>query len=331
MAAIGYLQERPVSAHHHHHHHGHGHHTGHGNDLRTLTVSFALIAGFMLVEFAGGLWSNSLALLSDAGHMLGDAASLLLALLAAAWGRKAGTLRHTFGFKRLEVLAALFNGLSLLAIAAYIAYEALQRLHTPPPVASLEMLAIAAAGLAVNLFVAWYMHRGGGVAHNLNMQAAYLHVLGDLLGSVAAMAAALLMMAFGWLWADPAVSLLVALLIVRGGISTVAQAWRVLMEASPDVDMEAVLALLQADGRVKSVHDVHIWSITGGLHALSCHLVVDEGLSVAEMTQLQQAIEQGLHRLNIRHSSIQIESAAHGHAEDVLCRLPASDAAEHRH
>ncbi|MDO4694548.1 MAG: cation diffusion facilitator family transporter [Eikenella sp.] len=311
--------------------HGHDHAHPRSNNLRTLAVSFGLIAGFMFVEFIGGLWSNSLALLSDAGHMFGDAASLLLALLAVAWGRKGSTRRYTFGFKRLEILAALFNGLTLLAIAAYIAYESVLRLMGPQPVASLEMLVIAAVGLAVNIFVAWYMHRNGDVGNNLNMKAAYLHVLGDLFGSLAAMAAAVLMMAFGWLWADPATSLMVAVLIVRGGWSTARQAWRVLMEASPEADMEAVLGLLQSDSRVRSVHDVHIWSIAGGLHALSCHLVVDEALSVAQITELQQSIEHRLHALNIRHSSIQIEGAAHGHAESVLCRLPESDAPTHHH
>lgn len=303
----------------------------HSDNLRTLAVSFGLIAGFMIVEFIGGLWSNSLALLSDAGHMLGDAASLLLALLAVAWGRKGSTPRHTFGFKRLEILAALFNGLTLLALAVYIAYEAVSRLLAPQQVASLEMLLIAAVGLVVNIFVAWYMHCGGDVRHNLNMKAAYLHVLGDLFGSLAAIGAAVLMMAFGWLWADPATSLMVAVLIVRGGWSTARQAWQVLMEANPEADLDAVLALLQSDSRVRSVHDVHIWSIASGLHALSCHLVVDESLNVAQITELQQSIERKLHALNIRHNSIQIEGAAHGHEEDALCRLPESDAPTHHH
>ncbi|MDO4695080.1 MAG: cation diffusion facilitator family transporter [Eikenella sp.] len=309
----------------------HDHSHPHSNNLRTLAVSFGLIAGFMIVEFIGGLWSNSLALLSDAGHMLGDAASLLLALLAVAWGRKGSTPRHTFGFKRLEILAALFNGLTLLALAVYIAYEAVSRLLAPQQVASLEMLLIAAVGLVVNIFVAWYMHRGGDVRHNLNMKAAYLHVLGDLFGSLSAIGAAVLMMAFGWLWVDPATSLMVAVLIVRGGWSTARQAWQVLMEANPEADLDAVLALLQSDSRVRSVHDVHIWSIASGLHALSCHLVVDESLNVAQITELQQSIERKLHALNIRHSSIQIEGAAHGHEEDVLCRLPESDAPTHHH
>lgn len=316
---------------HSHSHSGHAHgHPQHDN-LRTLAVSFVLIAGFMLVEFIGGLWSNSLALLSDAGHMLGDAASLLLALLAVAWGRKGSTPRHTFGFKRLEILAAFFNGLTLLAIAAYICYEALWRLMSPQPVASLEMLVIAAAGLAVNIFVAWYMHRGGDVGHNLNMKAAYLHVLGDLLGSLAAIAAAALMMTWGWLWADALSSLLVALLIVRGGWSTVRQAWRVLMEASPEADMAEVLSILQAEAWVRSVHDVHIWSIDSTVHALSCHLVVDESLTVAQITDLQGRLAERLRSLNITHTNIQVESEAHGHEDGVLCGLPESSTPPHHH
>ncbi|WP_107854834.1 cation diffusion facilitator family transporter [Neisseria weaveri] len=305
-------------------------HHAHHNNLRTLAVSFGLIGGFMLVEFIGGLWSNSLALLSDAGHMLSDAASLLLALLAVAWGRKNSTARHTFGFKRLEILAALFNGLTLLAIAAYICYEAVSRLMSPQSVASTEMLVIAAIGLGINLFVAWYMHRGGDIEHNLNMKAAYLHVLGDLLGSLAAITAALLIMAFGWLWADPLTSLIVAVLIVRGGWSTARQAWHILMEASPEIDLEAVLALLKSDHRVQSVHDVHLWSIASGIHALSCHLVVDGSLTVAEITDLQHVLEHKLHTLGIRHTSIQIESTAHGHDESILCR-PQAENRHHHH
>lgn len=309
------------------HHHEHQH----TNNRRTLMVSLAFIGGFMLIEFIGGLWANSLALLSDAGHMLSDAVSLLLALLAVLWGSKGSTRQHTFGFKRLEILAALFNGLALLAIAVYICYEAVIRLAEPQHVASTEMLIIASIGLVVNIFVAWYMHRGGDVQHNLNMKAAYLHVLGDLLGSIAAIVAGILIMAFGWLWADAITSLIVVILIMRGGWSTTRQAWHVLMEASPDINIDTLLALLQSDNRVESVHDLHIWSIDSGFHALSCHLVVNENMTVAQITALQKEIEQKLRDLQINHSSIQIESSQHGHDNNILCHLPKPSTQLHHH
>ena len=200
-----------MSFHNHEHNHAHAHST----NTRILRVSLAVIAGFMLVEAAAGWLSGSLALLSDAGHMFSDAASLALALFAFKWAEKAANSQKSYGYQRVEILAAALNGLTLVVMAAWILVEAVIRAFKPVPVAGGAMLAVAVLGLLVNLFVAWYMLRGE--KDNLNMRGAFLHVVGDLLGSVAAVAAGLLIQFYGWNWADLAASAAVALLIGKSG------------------------------------------------------------------------------------------------------------------
>ena len=290
-------------SHEHHNHHNHSH----SGNKKVLRISFVIIATYMVVEIIGGLLTNSLALLSDAGHMFSDAAALALSLAAFHIGERAGSRSKTFGYKRFEILAAALNGLTLLLIAVWIIYEAAGRFIRPPEIATLGMLVVSSIGLAVNIFVAWYMHRGGDTEGNVNMRGAYLHVLGDLLGSVGAIAAALLMMAFGWRWADPLASVAVALLIARSG-------WGVLKTA------------------VESVHDMHIWTITSGLHALSCHIVVEGSLSVAEAEKIVAEAGHVLQHHQISHVTIQTESRAHGHGDELLCCLEgATHEHEHKH
>ena len=177
-------------SHEHHNHHNHSH----SGNKKVLRISFVIIATYMVVEIIGGLLTNSLALLSDAGHMFSDAAALGLSLLAFHFGERPGSRSNTFGYKRFEILAALLNGLTLMLIAVWIVYEAVGRFANPPEIATTGMLVVSVIGLLVNIFVAWYMHRGGDTEENINMRGAYLHVLGDLLGSVGAIAAAVLMM-----------------------------------------------------------------------------------------------------------------------------------------
>ena len=312
--------------------HEHEHSHSHSGNKKVLRVSFIVIAVFMVVEIVGGLLTNSLALLSDAGHMFSDAAALGLSLLAFHFGERPGSRSNTFGYKRFEILAALLNGLTLMLIAVWIVYEAVGRFANPPEIATTGMLVVSVIGLLVNIFVAWYMHRGGDTEENSNMRGAYLHVLGDLLGSVGAIAAAVLMMAFGWRWADPLASVIVALLIAKSGWGVLKSSSHILMEGAPaNIHCDDIVAEIKKVNGVESVHDLHIWTITSGLHALSCHIVVDGSLSVAEAEQIVYEVEHQLQHQNISHVTVQTESRAHGHGDDLLCSMPGHNHNAHGH
>ncbi|MDO5091668.1 MAG: cation diffusion facilitator family transporter [Cardiobacteriaceae bacterium] len=307
-------------SHHHHdhaHHHGHHHHDGNTHALR---VAFAVISAFMLVEALGGWFTGSLALLSDAGHMFSDAFALGIALFAFRVAARQTTLAKTFGYRRVEVVIALANGLTLIAIAAFIIIEAIARLRNPGEIATLGMLTIALAGLLVNVFVAWYLLKNSDTEGNLNMRGAYLHVLSDLLGSVAAIVAALLMLAFGWQWADPLASVVVAVLVGRSGWQIARKTLHILLEGTPEnLDPAAILDLIHSQPGVHGVHHLHLWTITSNQHALSCHIVVDGELRVRDSEALLYALEARLREENIIHITIQVESERHPHDNNVLC------------
>lgn len=319
--------EHPTQEHEHHHHightHGHGHdHAGHHhvhapNNRTGLTIALAVTSGIMILEFAGGLITNSLALLSDAGHMLNDAASLLLSLVAMMLAAKAPSPGKSYGFHRTEILAALLNGITLFIIAGFIVKEAIERFSAPPEVASGSMMVIAAIGLGANLVSAWVLLRKSDVKGNINVRSAYLHVLGDALGSVGAILAGLLMLLFSWYIADPIISVVVAALILRGAWRVMKSAVHILMEGTPAaIDMHQVKSsLLELDG-VTGIHDLHIWTITSGRDALSCHLVAEEGYD--EQSILQSAVKLIEARYGIRHATIQIEGPAFEHP-DLEC------------
>lgn len=309
---------------------GHDHNHSHGANKKTLAISLAIITTYMIVEVVGGLVTNSLALLADAGHMLSDALSLIIALLAFMFSSKAADYRKTYGYKRFEILAAVINGVTLILISVYIFYEAIERFRNPPEVASSGMLVVASIGLLVNIFVAWLMMRSSDVKENLNMRGAYLHVLSDMLGSVGAILAALFILFFGWAWADPLASVIVAILVLRSGYLVTKSAVHVLMEGTPDnVEIEKVTEkLLAADG-IKSIHDLHVWSITSGLNALSCHAVVDEHLTILETEQVLRRIELDLANQNIHHVTIQLETPAHQHDLSVLCVVKTESSGHH--
>lgn len=328
--------------HDHDHDHDHSHDTKRAATdtsgyQRTLLISFVIITGYMLVEAVGGWLTGSLALLSDAGHMLSDAAALGATLLAFKIGEKAANQHKTFGYKRFEILVALGNGATLLIIALMIFYEAVQRFSTPPEIATTGMLIIASIGLLVNIVVAWFMHRGshghdhgdeGSSETNLNMQSAYLHVLSDLLGSVAAIIAALLMMGFGWLWADALASVIVAVLILISGYRVVRDSVHILMEGTPKgLSLTEVNARLLEHPQVQAVHDLHVWSITSGLHALSCHVLVHDDMRISEASSLIDALTQRLQDIGIHHATIQVEGAAHpntlAHSDALVCDINA--------
>ena len=245
--------------HNHSHGHDHGHHTT--SNKKVLFFSFLLITFFMVVEAVGGFLTNSLALISDAGHMLSDAAALGLSLLAFKIGERQATYSKTYGYRRVEIIAAFINGLTLIIISLYIFYEAFQRFIEPPNV-SASMMIIAFIGLVVNIVVAWMLMRGDS-QENLNIRSALLHVLGDLLGSIGAIVAGILILLFGWDIADPIASVIVAILIVISGIRVTKDSIHILMEGKPtNINVEEVKSKLMELPGIDDVHDFHIWSIT---------------------------------------------------------------------
>lgn len=313
-----------------HDHHGHDH--THGANKKTLMISFFIITGFMIIEVIGGLITKSLALLADAGHMLSDSISLLVALLAFTMGERAANHAKTYGYKRFEILAAIFNGVTLLIVSLYIFYEAYQRLFNPPEVSSTGMLIVASIGLLVNIIVAFIMLRGGDTKDNLNMQAAFLHVLGDLLGSVGAIVAALLMIFFNWAWADTVASVLVALLILVSGWRVTKASIHVLMEGTPaNVNIEDITTVMKSVKGVIDIHDLHVWSITSGQNALSCHIIVDGNLSVEKSQILLRTIEHELEHKGIGHVTIQVETDKHPHKNSLMCQTDYAMEAHHHH
>lgn len=296
--------------HDHGHHHGHGHH-GHShapNNKAGLLIALIITAGIMLLEFVGGLVTNSLALLSDSGHMLSDTAALALSLAAMWIAVRPRSASRTYGFHRFEILAALLNGVTLFVIAAFIIAEAVKRFGEPPTVASGTMMIIAGVGLLANLASAWFLMRKADVKDNLNVRSAYLHIIGDAVGSVGAIIAGILMSLFSWYIADPIISVIVAVLILKSAWGVIKSTVHILMEGTPaNVDAEQVGKTLLLIHGVKEVHDLHIWTITSGLDSLSCHLLVEDGVDCQAV--LQEAIEQIAAEFQIEHTTIQIEKS----------------------
>lgn len=279
-------------------------HERHPGNKRRLTAVLALVCVYMLAEVAGGLWTNSLALLADAGHMLSDAAALGLSLFALWIAERPPDARRTYGYYRMEILAALANGAALVAVAVLVIVEAYGRLRQPPEVMGAAMMGIAVGGLAVNL--ASLKILGGGTQESLNVRGAWLHVLGDTLGSVGAILAGILIWAFGWNWADPLISALIAALIVYSSWRLLAESVSVLMESAPrGVDVDKVRDTLAAVPGVQGVHDLHVWTITSGMDSLSAHLVVADGRPDAEvLLEVRRLLAA---TFGIDHVTIQIE------------------------
>ena len=269
--------------HHHGHHHGHAPHhhdpaspaATHGAQLRSLKLALALTSTFLVVEVVGGLLANSLALLADAGHMLTDVAALSLSLFVLWFSRKPETPEKTYVYLRWEILAAFINGATLLLICAWIIWQAIPRLREPQPLEGALMLAVASAGLVVNIVAAWLLRPSSRVS--LNIRGAYLHVLGDLLGSIGTVTAAALVHYTGWLRADPIASLIMTALIMRGAWRLVRESVDVLLESTPShISLGTVRAQLEAIPGIESVHDLHVWSVGSGVIAMSVHAIVRE-------------------------------------------------------
>ncbi|MCR9040683.1 cation diffusion facilitator family transporter [Bacillus sp. L381] len=299
-----------------------GHNHTDGSNKKVLLISFILITGYMIIEAIGGFLTNSLALLSDAGHMLSDSISLMIALIAFKLAEKKASHNKTFGYKRFEILAAVINGVALILISLYIIYEAIKRFSHPPEVATTGMLIISIIGLAVNILVAWIMLNGGDTKNNLNIKGAYLHVISDMLGSVGAILAAILIIFFGWGWADPLASVIVAVLVLRSGYNVTKDAIHVLMEGTPEnIDVTDIIHTIEETEGIQNIHDLHIWSITSGLNALSCHAVVDDQLTISESERILRKIEHVLEHKGITHVTVQMETAAHNHDNTILCQV----------
>ena len=275
-------------------------------DRKPLAIALVITSVFLIAEVIGGLLTGSLALLADAGHMATDVAALALALLAVWLARRPATPERSFGYYRVEVLAALVNAATLVAISFYIFWEAFQRIGEPPEVDSGPMLAVAIAGLGANAASAWVLSRGGGHQHDLNTRGAYLHVIGDMLGSVGAIIAALVMLATGWYLADPILSAGIGLLILWSSWRLMRESVDVLMEATPgDVDPEAVRESMVAVEGVDGVHDLHIWTVTSGFVAMSAHVEVDGMRDWHEvLVELSELLRD---RFDIQHVTLQPE------------------------
>lgn len=274
----------------------------------------------MIVEIIGGVLTNSLALLSDAGHMLSDAISLAVALAAFKMGEKAADSARTFGYRRFEILAAVFNGVTLIVIAVFIVVEAAGRFVNPPEVATTGMLIIAALGLIINIIVAKIL-MSGDTHDNLNMKGALLHVFGDLLGSVAAIVAALSIMFFGWGFMDPLASVIVAILIAVSAFRILRQSLNVLMEGVPEnIDVDTVINTINNIEGVEDAHHLHVWSISSGMNAMSIHVVVNGTLNVHETQKIIHRIDEKMKHENIEHVTVQVECKHHEHDDELLCK-----------
>jgi cobalt-zinc-cadmium efflux system protein len=305
----------------HPHEHGNGTREREGN-RRALAIVLALTATFTVVEVAGGLLTGSLALLADAGHMLSDNLSLGLALFAAWLAGRPATPERSFGYRRAEILAALANGVALVAISIWIFVEALSRLQEPTEVLGVPMLAVATLGLAVNAAGVLVLSRSG--RENLNVEGALRHVIADALGSVGAMAAAGVIILTGWRYADPLISVAIAILILASSWTLLRDSTNVLLEAAPrGLNAEEVGRKMVAADGVTEVHDLHIWTITSGFPALSAHVLVGHQENChARRRDLEELLA---HEFGISHTTLQVDHADDHHASLQALHFPSRD------
>lgn len=309
----------------HEHGHGHrqGHRQGHRHDHaqaggRALAIVFVLTTAFMAVEVVGGLVTGSLALLADAGHMLSDAVSLGVALFAVWLAGRPATPNRSFGYRRAEILAALFNGVTLVAISIWIFYEAFQRFMDPPGVLAGPMLAVAFLGLAVNVAGATILSRAGG--ESLNVEGALRHVLADVFGSAGAILAGGVILLTGWRYADPVVSVLIGALVLGSSWKLLRDSTAILLEEAPrNLDVQKVgTEMADADG-IAEVHDLHVWTITSGFPALSAHVLVGPNENCHDR---RRDLEDLLRRkYGIDHTTLQVDHAGDHEAGNANLRF----------
>jgi cobalt-zinc-cadmium efflux system protein len=311
----------------HQHALGNGH--DHQHDYRaasrkSLWIAFVLISSYMLVEVIGGAMANSLALLADAGHMVTDSAAIGLALLAMWVAARPSSFRRTFGFHRTEILAAFLNALSLWLIAAWIFFEAYRRFTSPPEVQGVLMVSVGFVGLLVNIAAAWVLQRSTG--NSLNVEGAFLHVLGDLLGSIAVVVGGLLIITLSWYIVDPIFGVIIGLLILLSSGRLLWKVLHVLMEGTPaSLDLQRLCQQFEGVKGVTGVHDIHAWSITSGYEVLSAHVTADLSELGNPDHMLQHLREIANKQFGISHVTIQLESSTEGCEEDHHIAHPEED------
>lgn len=272
---------------------------------RSLLATLVLTSGFLMAEVIGGLWTGSLALLADAGHMLTDVGGLALALFAIRFAARPATPERTYGYHRAEILAALTNAVVLIGISIYILVEAYSRFRNPPDVASGPMLVIAVIGLAVNLVGMWILRAGS--SESLNLRSAYFEVLSDMVSSVGVILAAAVMWGTGWHYADPIVSAGIGLFILPRTWALLRQAVGILLEGTPsDVNVTSLRDTIGGITGVRGVHDLHVWALTSGVNAMSVHVVCDDGVSRDDL--LSRVHERVRSTFPISHMTVQLES-----------------------
>lgn len=273
-------------------------------DAHRLTLALAITAIYFFAELLGGILTNSLALLSDAGHMFSDIAALALSIFAFRMARRPATMKKSYGYHRLEILAALINGLALWLIVGVIFNEAYRRFLDPPVVRSLGMMMIASVGLVVNVVAGLILY--GSDHASLNMRGAFLHVIGDALGSVGAVGAGLVMLVTGWYLADPLVSVLIGLLILYASWGLVKESVDILMQSVPEgIDVAEVQSAMEQVSGVVKIHDLHVWSVTSGVFTLSAHAVIrPDGDPHGILDRIEEKLKRGF---RIEHTTIQLE------------------------
>lgn len=306
------VQERHLHDHDHghSHSHGHGHHhsysVGNGSGKRDLLIALSITVLMMAAEAIGGLISNSLALLSDAGHMLTDNLALLLSFFAMKFAAMPATDRKTFGFYRLEILAAFVNGIALVLMSFYIMYEAYQRMITPQPVAGGLMLLVAGIGLAVNIVGAIVLNKHKHTS--LNIRGAYLHILGDALSSVGVVIGGAVIIYTGWYLIDPILSVLISLVIIYSAWALVKESVSILLESVPShISIAAVAEEIEKIEGVREAYHIHVWTITSGVYAMSAHIIIDDQLVSRSRELLEKIRSVVAVRFSVLHSTIQIE------------------------
>lgn len=314
-----------TSGHDHSHDHSHSHSHSHGlggheHDLRgaskrSLKGALILIVGYMFVEVVGGVLSGSLALLADAGHMLGDAASIALALVALHFSSRAASAEKTFGYRRLEVLAALINALTLWLIAGGVVLEAWHRFRDVPDVEGGLMLSIGSIGLLVNIAAAWILHKS--VEHSVNVEGAFQHVVADLLGSVGVVVSGVLVWAFGWTLADPILSVIIAVLILSSTWRLLGKVIHLLLQGTPEhIDIYRLCSEIEDVEGVALIHDVHVWSLAQDYDVFTAHIVIDPEVKEVDRTSLLRRLRNIVtHDFGIHHVTIQLEDSAEGCTE----------------
>ncbi len=288
--------------------HEHGEHEHHQHHLNKRALSLALINTLviMVAEFAGGILSGSLALISDAGHMLTDAGSLLLSLLATQFSRQPSTNERTFGLYRLEILAALFNGAVLIVLSVYIFFEAVMRVFHPEPIKGMLMMVIAVIGLLSNILSAYWLADKG---ENLNIKGAFLHVILDAVTSVGVIFAGLIIVFTGFTIVDPLVSFVISIFVLKGGWGLLRESVDILLESTPsDINIDEVKRSIKENAKeIKDVHDLHVWTITSGIRALSAHLLIDDA-KVSKCADIAGKTKEMLERkYDITHATLEFE------------------------